>query len=66
MLWSLRICCLFDCDVVPSPERKHTCFIHLMETRDSILLRIHLLIHGVYDGTDYNNIFVPDECNLNI
>ena len=36
-----------------------------METRDSILLRIHRLTNDVYSvGTDYNDIFVPVKGNL--
>ena len=36
-----------------------------METRDSILLRIHRLTNDVYSvGTDYNDIFVPVKGDL--
>jgi hypothetical protein len=36
-----------------------------METRDSILLRIHRLTNDVYFvGTDYNDISVPSKDNL--
>ena len=47
-------------------ERENTYVLFTpMETRDSILLRIHRLTNDVYFvGTDYNDISVPSKGNL--
>ena len=47
-------------------ERENTYVLFTpMETRDSILLRIHRLTNDVYSvGTNYNDIFVPVKGDL--
>ena len=60
---------LIHCKVVRcryKGERANTYVLFTpMETRDSILLRIHRLTNGVYfDGTNYNDISVPVKGNL--
>jgi hypothetical protein len=51
--------------ITTQTKRKHICLFAPMETRDSILLRIHRLTNGLYfDGTNYNDICVPVKGNL--
>ncbi len=55
-------------EIDPTTEKTHMFYVFLftpMETRDSILLRIHRLTNDVYFvGTNYNDISVPVKGNL--